>query len=127
MQQENHKRSFNLESTALQSEDFWIRTRFQKPFLLSSAMFRSRPCLSCLFLGIEYNILSFSAGLPAGSTLSGRVSGGSPNTRCRTWPLPELVLVCFESLGKFMSPPPNPPPAHPSVHMVCLQGTCWRC
>ena len=135
MQEENHKRRFifkNLESAALQSEDYWIQARFQKSFLLSSAIFRSQPCLSCFFLGIEYNILSSSfKDLPAGSRLSGRTSagelGGSSHSRCQTWPLPELGLVCFESLGNFMSPPPYPPSAHPCLHVVCLQGTCWRC
>lgn len=132
MQEENDKRRFifkNLESAAQQSEDFWIQARFQKSFLLSSAIFRSQPCLSCFFLSIEYNNLSSSfKDLPVGSSLSGRTRvGGSPHMRCQTWPLPELGLVCFESLGNFMSPPPYPPPTHPCLHMVCLQGTCWRC
>ena len=132
MQEENHKRRFifkNLESAAQQSEDSWIQARFQKSFLLSSAIFRSQPCLSCFFLSIEYNNLSSSfKDLPVGSSLSGRTRvGGSPHMRCQTWPLPELGLVCFESLGNFMSPPPYPPPTHPCLHMVCLQGTCWRC
>ena len=132
MQEENHKRRFifkNLESAAQQSEDFWIQARFQKSFLLSSAIFRSQPCLSCFFLSIEYNNLSSSfKDLPVGSSLSGRTRvRGSPHMRCQTWPLPELGLVCFESLGNFMSPPPYPPPTHPCLHMVCLQGTCWRC
>lgn len=132
MQEKNDKRRLifkNLESAAQQSEDFWIQARFQKSFLLSSAIFRSQPCLSCFFLSIEYNNLSSSfKDLPVGSSLSGRTRvGGSPHMRCQTWPLPELGLVCFESLGNFMSPPPYPPPTHPCLHMVCLQGTCWRC
>lgn len=35
----------NLESTPLQSKDFWIQTQCQKPFLPCSAVFRSRPHL----------------------------------------------------------------------------------
>lgn len=37
---------------------------------------------------------------------------GEPHTRCQTWPRPDLVLGCPESLCNF-TPPPQPAPAHP--------------
>lgn len=80
---ENHRRRFFYrESTSSCNEDFWIKTKFQKPFLLCSAVFTSLSFWHlfqlCFFLEIKSNVLSVSCKTPSASdTLDSRAGESS--------------------------------------------------